>query len=115
MGITSFIPLNMAKVHSRKIPYLTPRQFEDGSGWHVEVYWIGRPMEAIGSLRRPLCAQRLDRPSLWLRELGPTIKHLALLIRLASSMFPLRRITMRRCRPDRLTEAAHFDAAPRRL
>jgi hypothetical protein len=38
----------MAKVHSREIPYLTPRPFEDGSGWYVEVQWIGRPMERLG-------------------------------------------------------------------
>jgi hypothetical protein len=38
----------MTKVQSREIPYLSPRQFEDGSGWYVEVYWIGRPMERLG-------------------------------------------------------------------
>jgi hypothetical protein len=38
----------MAKVHSREIPYLTPRAFEDGSGWYVEAYWIGRPAERLG-------------------------------------------------------------------
>ena len=37
----------MAKVHSREIPYLTPRQFEDGSGWYVEAYWIARPTERL--------------------------------------------------------------------
>jgi hypothetical protein len=27
---------------------LNPRSFEDGSGWHVEAYWIGRPPERLG-------------------------------------------------------------------
>jgi hypothetical protein len=38
----------MAKVHCRDIPILTPRAFDDGSGWYVEVYWIGRPPERLG-------------------------------------------------------------------
>ena len=38
----------MAKVHSRQIPYLAPRPFEDGSGWCVEAQWIGRPIERLG-------------------------------------------------------------------
>jgi hypothetical protein len=37
----------MAKVHFREIP-LTPRAFEDGSGWYVEAYWIGRLTERLG-------------------------------------------------------------------
>jgi hypothetical protein len=37
-----------AKVHSRQIPYLTPRPFEDGSGRYVEAQWIGRPTERLG-------------------------------------------------------------------
>jgi hypothetical protein len=27
---------------------LTPRAFEDGSGWYVEAYWIARPTERLG-------------------------------------------------------------------
>jgi hypothetical protein len=38
----------MAMAQSRNIPILTPRTFEDGSGWYVEVYWIGRPIERLG-------------------------------------------------------------------
>jgi hypothetical protein len=38
----------MAKVHSKAIPYLKPRPFEDGSGWYVEAQWIGRPAEQLG-------------------------------------------------------------------
>jgi hypothetical protein len=38
----------MAKVHPRDIPILTPRAFEDGSGWYVEAYWIGRVPERLG-------------------------------------------------------------------
>ncbi len=38
----------MATAHSRNTPILTPRAFEDGSGWYVEAYWIGRPMEQLG-------------------------------------------------------------------
>jgi hypothetical protein len=40
--------IHMATVHSRAIPYLTPRALEDGSGWYVEAYWIGRPTERLG-------------------------------------------------------------------
>jgi hypothetical protein len=47
-GSKRFTQLVMAKVHSREIPYLTPRPFEDGSGWYVEVQWIGRPTEQLG-------------------------------------------------------------------
>jgi hypothetical protein len=39
----------MAKVHPRNIPILTPRTFEDGSGWYVEAYWIGRLPERLGN------------------------------------------------------------------
>jgi hypothetical protein len=38
----------MAKVHSRQIPYLIPRPFDDGSGWYVEAQWVGRATEKIG-------------------------------------------------------------------
>jgi hypothetical protein len=38
----------MAKAQSRHIPILTPRPFEEGSGWYVEVYWIGGQMERLG-------------------------------------------------------------------
>jgi hypothetical protein len=38
----------MAKVHSRAIPYLTPRPFDDGSGWYVEAQWVGRRTEQLG-------------------------------------------------------------------
>jgi hypothetical protein len=38
----------MAKVHSRQIPYLAPRPYEDGSGWYVEAKWIGRAAERLG-------------------------------------------------------------------
>jgi hypothetical protein len=38
----------MAKVHSRQIPYLAPRPYEDGSGWYVEAKWIGRATEQLG-------------------------------------------------------------------
>jgi hypothetical protein len=68
----------MAKVHSREIPYLTPRRFEDGSGWYVEVYWIGRPMEQSG--RFAFYSEAPDWIALEavaffvLRELGQTVK-----------------------------------------
>jgi hypothetical protein len=39
---------DMAKVHSRAIPYLTPRPFDDGSGWYVEAQWVDRPPERLG-------------------------------------------------------------------
>jgi hypothetical protein len=38
----------MPMAQSRHIPILTPRSFEDGSGWYVEVYWISRPTERLG-------------------------------------------------------------------
>jgi hypothetical protein len=38
----------MAMAQFRDIPILNPRAFEDGSGWYVEVYWIGRPAERLG-------------------------------------------------------------------
>jgi hypothetical protein len=38
----------MATAQSRNFPILTPRAFEDGSGWHAEAYWIGRPPERLG-------------------------------------------------------------------
>jgi hypothetical protein len=69
----------MAQVHSREIPYLTPRQFEDGSGWYVEVYWIGRPTERLGRFAVYSEANdwiALEAASYFvLRELGPIAKH----------------------------------------
>jgi hypothetical protein len=47
-GSGRFISLNMAIAHSKDIPYLTPRPFEDGSGWFVEAQWVGRPTERLG-------------------------------------------------------------------
>jgi hypothetical protein len=38
----------VAKVHSRAIPCLTPRPFDDGSGWYVEAQWVDRPPERLG-------------------------------------------------------------------
>jgi hypothetical protein len=38
----------MATTQSRNIPILTPRAFEDGSGWYVEAYWIGRLPKRLG-------------------------------------------------------------------
>jgi hypothetical protein len=38
----------MADVHSRQIPYLAPRPYQDGSGWYVEAKWIDRPTERLG-------------------------------------------------------------------
>jgi hypothetical protein len=38
----------MAMDQSRNTPILSPHAFEDGSGWYVEVYWIGRPAERLG-------------------------------------------------------------------
>jgi hypothetical protein len=46
--VLTFTQFNMATVHSRAIPCLTPRALEDGSGWYVEAYWIGRPTERLG-------------------------------------------------------------------
>jgi hypothetical protein len=69
----------MAKVHSREIPYLTPRPFEDGSGWYVEAQWIARPAEKLG--RFGTSAEARDWIALEstahfvLRELGQTIKN----------------------------------------
>jgi hypothetical protein len=69
----------MAKVHSREIPYLTPRPLEDGSGWYVEVQWIGRPMERLG--RFAIYAEASDWIMLQsaayfvLRELAHPVKH----------------------------------------
>ena len=30
-----------------KVPYLTPRPYDDGSGWYVEAQWIGRATEQL--------------------------------------------------------------------
>ena len=38
----------MAATQSRNLPILTPRAFEDGSGWYVEAYWIGGLPERLG-------------------------------------------------------------------
>ena len=38
----------MAKVHSRQIPYLAPRPYEDEPGWYVEAKWIDRAPERLG-------------------------------------------------------------------
>jgi hypothetical protein len=38
----------MAKVHSRKIPYLAPRPHEHGTGWYVEAKWVDRTTEQLG-------------------------------------------------------------------
>ena len=38
----------IAKVHSKEIPYLAPRPYEDGSGWYVEAKWIGHATERLG-------------------------------------------------------------------
>jgi hypothetical protein len=35
----------MAKGNSRA---LTPRPFDDGSGWYVEAQWVGRRTEQLG-------------------------------------------------------------------
>jgi hypothetical protein len=47
-GVAGFTHFDMAKVHSRQIPYLTPRPFDDGSGWYVEAQWVDRPKERLG-------------------------------------------------------------------
>ena len=39
---------SVAKVHSRQIPYLAARPFEDGSGWYIEAKWVGRDAEQLG-------------------------------------------------------------------
>jgi hypothetical protein len=68
----------MAKVHSRAIPYLAPRPFEDESGWYIEVKWIGRPTERLG--RFAMYSDAHDWITLEsiayfvLRELGPPFK-----------------------------------------
>jgi hypothetical protein len=41
----------MPKVHPKQIPYLTPRPFEDGTGWYVEAQWVGRPAELLGHFK----------------------------------------------------------------
>jgi hypothetical protein len=68
----------MANVHSRDIPILTPRAFEDGSGWYVEVYWIGRPAERLGRFAIYTEASdwiRLESAAYFvLRELGQVVK-----------------------------------------
>jgi hypothetical protein len=38
----------MAKVHSRQIPYLALRPYDDGSGWYVEAKWVARATEQLG-------------------------------------------------------------------
>ena len=47
-----------AKVHSRAIPYLSPRPFDDGSGWYVEAQWIERPTEQLGHFA--ICSEARD-------------------------------------------------------
>jgi hypothetical protein len=68
----------MAIVQSREIPYLTPRAFEDGSGWYVEAYWIGRPPERLGRFARYSDANdwiTLESAAYFvLRELGPPVR-----------------------------------------
>ncbi len=77
-GSGRFILL-MAKVHSRDIPNLTPRPFEDGSGWYVEAQWVGRPTERLG--RFAIYAEASDWIALQsavyfvLRELEHPVKH----------------------------------------
>jgi hypothetical protein len=78
-GSGRFISPTMAKVHSRDIPYLTPRPFEDGSGWYVEAQWVGRPTERLG--RFAIYAEASDWIALQsavyfvLRELEHPVKH----------------------------------------
>jgi hypothetical protein len=71
--------IDMAKVHSREIPYLTPRPFEDGSGWYVEAQWIGRPAEKLGRFATSSEARDWialeSTPHFVLRELGQTVKN----------------------------------------
>jgi hypothetical protein len=59
----------VAKVHSRAIPCLTPRPFDDGSGWYVEAQWVDRAPERLGILRfipRPVTGSRSSRsPTLY--------------------------------------------------
>ena len=78
-GSGRFISRMMAKVLSKDIPYLTPRPFEDGSGWFVEAQWVGRPTERLG------CFAIYAEASEWialqsavyfvLRELAHPVKH----------------------------------------
>jgi hypothetical protein len=78
LGLGNISP-KMAKVHSRAIPYLTPRPFDDGSGWYVEAQWVDRPPERLGhfaiySEARDWIA--LESISYFvLRELGKPAKH----------------------------------------
>ncbi len=78
-GSGRFTSLMMAKVHSKDIPYLTPRPFEDGSGWYVEAQWVGRPTERLG--RFAIYAEASDWIALQsavyfvLRELEHPVKH----------------------------------------
>jgi hypothetical protein len=69
----------MTKVHSREIPYLTPRPFEKGGGWYVEAQWIGRPTERLGRFAVYSEASNwiaLESAAYFvLRELGQTVKH----------------------------------------
>jgi hypothetical protein len=66
----------MASTQSRDIPILNPRAFEDGSGWYIEVYWIGRPAEQLGRFAVYAAASewiRLESAAYFvLRELGPS-------------------------------------------
>ena len=39
----------MANFHSK--PTLTPREYEDGSGWYIEASWKDRPPEQIGGFQ----------------------------------------------------------------
>ena len=68
----------MAKVHSREIPYLAPRPFEDGSGWYVEAQWIHRAKENIGQFATFAEAREwitLESISYFvLREIGSMVK-----------------------------------------
>ena len=69
----------MAKVHSRQIPYLAPRPYEDGSGWFVEAQWVGRPKEQLGRFDTYSEARKwitLEATSYFvLREMGSTSEH----------------------------------------
>jgi len=71
--------VNMAKVHSKRISYLAPRPFEDGSGWYVEAKWIDRPAEQLGRFDTYSEARNwitLESFSYFaLREIGPMVKH----------------------------------------
>ena len=78
-GSGRFSSLMMAKALSRDIPYLTPRPFEDGSGWYVEAQWVGRSTERLG--RFAIYAEASDWIALQsavyfvLRELEHPVKH----------------------------------------